>query len=60
MLLVTNRPSVYVLVDGETVELKVDEPTEVQDFQGESLIKRGICMAVVEEVKPKKSKSTSK
>ncbi len=57
MLLVTNRPSVYVLIDGETVELEVDKPTEVPDFQGKGLIERGICLAVIEEkpkAKPKK------
>jgi len=52
MLLVTNRPSVYVLIDGKTVELEVDKPTEISDLQGKSLIKRGICLAVIEE-KPK-------
>lgn len=51
MLLVTNRPSVYVLIDGVTVELEVDVPTEVPDCQGEKLIKRGICMPVVDEPK---------
>jgi hypothetical protein len=49
MLIVTNRPSVYVLIDGVTVELEVDKPTEVPDFQGESLLKREICMVVVDE-----------
>ena len=49
MLLVTNRPSVYVLLDGKTEELKVDVPTEVPDFQGAGLIKRGICLAVIKE-----------
>ena len=48
MLLVTNRPSVYVLIDGVTVELEVDKPTEVPDFQGKSLLKREICMVVVD------------
>ena len=49
MLLVTNRPSVYVLIDGKTVELIVDKPTDVSETQGANLIKRGICMAVVDE-----------
>ena len=53
MLLVTNRPSVFVVVDGVTVELEVDVPTEVPDYQGEALIKRGICLAVIDEPKPK-------
>lgn len=51
MLLVTNRPSVYVVIGGETVELEVDKPTEVSDYQGKKLIKRGICMAVVDAEK---------
>jgi hypothetical protein len=59
MLLVTNRPSVYVLIDGETVELEVDKPTEVSDFQGKSLIRRGVCLAVIEE-KPKPKKVSKK
>lgn len=57
MLLVTNRQSVYVVIDGKTVELEVDKPTKVSDFQGKKLIKRGICMAVVDATKktePKK------
>ena len=58
MLLVTNRPSVYVLIDGKTVELEVDKPTVVSDLQGKSLISRGICLAVIEEKpKPKIKKS---
>ena len=60
MLLVTNRPAVYVLIDGVTVELEVDKHTEVPNFQGEKLVKRGICLAVVDEVivddKPKVKK----
>jgi len=56
MLLVTNRPSVYVVIDGKTVELEVDKPTEVSDFQGKKLIKREICMVFVEpEPEPKKT-----
>ncbi len=53
MLLVTNRPAVYVVLDGVTVELEVDKHTEVPDYQGEALIKRGICLAVIDEPKPK-------
>jgi len=49
MLLVTNRPSVYVQIDGKTVELEVDKPTDVSETQGANLIKRGICMAVIDE-----------
>lgn len=49
MLLVTNRPSVYVVIKGKTVELEVDVPTEVSDYQGAKLIKRQICMAVVDD-----------
>ena len=64
MLLVTNRPSVYVVIKGETVELEVDVPTEVSDFQGAKLIKRQICMAVVDapkvEVKATKKASDKK
>ncbi|MDB4306040.1 hypothetical protein N9980_00575 [bacterium] len=54
MLLVTNRPSVYVVIDGKTVELVVDVPTEISDEQGKKLIQRGICMAVIDEPEPKK------
>lgn len=57
MLLVTNRPAVYVCIDGETVEMQVDVPMQVPDFQGKTLLERGICMVFVEpepEPKPKK------
>jgi hypothetical protein len=62
MLLVTNRPSVYVLIKGKTVELEVDKPTEVSDFQGKKLIKRQICMAVVDapKVETKTTEKTNK
>ena len=62
MLLVTNRPAVYVVIDGVTVELEVDKPTEVSDYQGKKLIKRQICMAVVDvpKVEVKTTKKASK
>jgi len=59
MLLVTNRPAVYVVIDGKTVELEVDKPTEVSDYQGKKLIKRGICMVFIEP-EPEPPKKTSK
>ena len=51
MLIVTNRPSVYVTIDGATVELEVDKPTEVDEAQGVKLVHRGICLAVLDEPK---------
>lgn len=60
MLLVTNRPSVYVVIKGKTVELEVDVPTEVSDFQGAKLINRQICMAVVDEPDPEPAKKSGK
>jgi hypothetical protein len=60
MLLVTNRPSVYVVIKGKTVELEVDVPTEVSDFQGAKLIKRQICMAVVDTPKVEAPKKANK
>ena len=61
MLLITNRPAVYVIIDGVTVELEVDKPTEVSDKQGANLIKRQICMAVIEtpERKPKSTEQAA-
>jgi len=60
MLLVTNRPAVYVVIDGVTVELEVDKPTEVSDYQGKKLIKRQICMAVIDAPKPITKKASKK
>lgn len=59
MLLVTNRPSVYVVVDGKTVEMEVDKPMEVPEKQCKTLLDRGICMVFIEaepEPEPKSKK----
>jgi hypothetical protein len=60
MLVITNRPSVYVVIGGKTVELEVDAPTELSKCQGEKLISRGICLAVVEDKKPVKKVTAKK
>lgn len=49
---VTNRGSVYVLINGKTTEMEVDVPIKISRDQAKRLISRGICMAVVD--KPKK------
>lgn len=50
---VTNRGSVYVLIEGKTVEMEVDTPIKVPEDQAKRLISRGICMAVIDKPKTK-------